>query len=63
MSIPLAIAVNVLLDLGVIALLAYATSSASRLTPHRPAAGATLHDLAAHERAPQGPVAVLELAA
>ncbi|MGO8904532.1 MAG: hypothetical protein ACLQMH_02770 [Solirubrobacteraceae bacterium] len=64
MAIPLAIALNVLLDLGVIAALAYATSSASRLTPHRPAAGrATLHALPAHQRAQQGPATSPDLAA
>jgi len=64
MTIPLAIALNVLLDLGVIAALAYATSSASRLTPHRPAADdATPHALAVHQRAQQGPATSLDLAA
>ncbi|HME02349.1 MAG TPA: hypothetical protein VKG38_04890 [Solirubrobacteraceae bacterium] len=64
MSTPLAIALNVLLDLGVIAALAYATSSASRLTPHRSAADATTpHALPARRRAQQGPATSLDLAA
>ena len=64
MSLSLAIALNVLLDLGLIALLAYVMSSASRLTPRRPASGAALRSVAACEQtARQAPVAALDLAA
>ncbi len=65
MSLSLAIALNVLLDLGLIALLAYVMSSASRLTPRRPAAGrAALRSVAGSEQtARQAPVAALDLAA
>ncbi len=55
MSISLAVALNVALDLGIIAALTYVMSSASRLTPADPAtAGAQVRGLKVREQAPEG---------
>jgi len=65
MSLSLAIALNVVLDLGLIALLAFVMSSASRLTPARPAVRRTaLRSVGAAEHAaPQRHAGALDLAA
>ena len=61
----MSIAVNVLLDLGLIALLAYVMSAPARLRPHGASAGELAAPLnAAPEPAPsQRPLAALEPAA